>query len=388
MVFQLCAFLLLYFMNLDIKQIKFKAIVIFLVLLAINRNSKAQPPAPQSPWIRPDNEKSPPVWGIKNGIVIGLWPAAVEKCGPAAEGGPRGLLRIGYEYKGTICLINYIAVETVVNGEMEFSEVSPSRVDNNWGKLFWAAGDTSAGPGFSPYANTSGVITHPDKQNPQTQELSIYVFMEQFLDGAHPYLKLSIRSDQPGELCLQLFNRSNSAVMQRCALTATMGNYSRLRLLYLKDKVIDSRKLFAGYDDIEFVEKDPYPASQLLRNKAGDYVVCAESNESFNELASWPQQPAYLSNWGWRYRPFYKLTQYWRVANADFDTSLQVRVNGRAKYWGGDSPDRKKYITVPGGPAFENFEMRQNYKAGQKFYFGLTQKSAAEFIAGLKQRVN
>jgi hypothetical protein len=269
----------------------------------------------------------------------------------------------------------------VVKGEMEFSEVSPSQVDGKWGKFLWAA-DRPDNSSFTPYANTRGVITHPDPKNQAIEELTIFICMEKFLDGAHPYLKLSIRSYKPGELGLQIFNQPNSAAMQRCALTATMGNYSRLRLLYLKDKVIDSRKLFGGYDDIDFIEKEPYPAGQMLQNKRGDLVVCTESNEAFNELASWPQQPAYLQKWGWRYRPFYKLTQYWRVDSGSYDKSLQVRVNGRAKYWGAENPDKNAYTNVPGGPAFENFELRENYRSGQKFYFGLTRKSAKELIEG------
>jgi hypothetical protein len=342
----------------------------------------AQQPAFASDWIRPNDERSPPVWGIHNGIVVGLWPASVEK-GYAGDltGGPRGLLRIGYDYKGTMYLINYIAIEPLVGDDMEFSEVSPSVVDGKWGKLFWAADDTTGGS-FSPYASSRGTITHPDKLHPEVEELTLYVFMEKFLDGANPYLRLSIRSDRPGELGIEIFDHGRSAVMQRCALTATMGNYSRLRLLYLQNSVIDARKLFAGYHDIEFIEKDPYPASQMLRNKNGDFLAVAAPNETLAELASWPQQPAYLSRWGWRYRPFYTLTQYWRVESAGADSaSLQIRVNGRARYWSGESPNRNDYIEIPNGPAFENFELRENYHRGQKFYFGLSQKSAQELIS-------
>lgn len=332
-------------------------------------------------WIRPDNESAPPVWGIHNGIVVGLWPASIEKNGQNEEGGPRGLLRIGYEYKGSVYLINYIAVEPVVNGDMEFSEVSPSQVDGKWGKFFWA-GDSANTSGFKASAGTRGIITHPDALHPETEQLSIFVFMEKFIDGAHPYLKLTIRSDAPGELGIQIFNHEKSAVMERCALTATMGNYSRLRLLYLKDKIIDSRKLFTGYNDIEFAEKEPYQAEQMLNDKKGSLIIIAEPNETFNELASWPQEPAYLAGWHWRYRPFYKLTQYWRVDSGGYDKSLQVRVNGRAKYWSGGSDDKSKYMDIPGGPAFENFELRENYHSGQKFYFGLSLKSAKELIEG------
>jgi hypothetical protein len=344
------------------------------------RTSLAQQAGTGVNWIRPENIKSPPVWGIRGGIVVGLWPASLEGNIPSSEGGPRGLLRIGYELNGVVYLVNYIAVEPLVDGDMEFSEVRPSVVDGNLGKLFWAASDTSGG--FSPYANTQGIITHPDASHPEVEELSLYVLMEKFADGANPYLKLTIRSDKPGELGLQLFNHKNSAVMERCALTATMGNYSRLRLLYLKGKVIDSRQLFGGYDDIDFDEKEPYPVAEMLRDKSGDPVVIAESNESFNKLASWPQSPPYLAKWHWRYRPFYKLTQYWRVDAAGYDSSLVVRVNGRTKYWGGESADKSSYIAVPGGPAFENFELRENYHSGQKFYFGLSLKPAKELIDG------
>jgi hypothetical protein len=360
-----------------------KKIIYTTLLIILTGIVHAQGPATTSQWIRPDDVHSSPIWGIHNGIVVGLWPASIEKAGQNTEGGPRGLLRIGYEYMGTVYLINFIAIEPLVKDDMEFSEVSPSVVDGKWGKFFWAA-DTVSSDKFTPYANTRGTITHPDPQHPEVEELSMYVMMEKFLDGAHPYLKLSIRSDKPGELGMEIMKHDGSATMERCALTATMGNYSRLRLLYLKDKVVDSRKLFAGYDDIEFDEKDPYPASEMLRDKDGSYIAYAESNESFNELAAWPQTPVYLKHWAWRYRPFYKLTQYWRVDSAGYDPSLQVRVNGRAKYWGGESTDKSKYANVPGGPAFENFELRENYKPGQNFYFGLSLKPATELMSNSK----
>ncbi|HMG66558.1 MAG TPA: hypothetical protein VK588_02695 [Chitinophagaceae bacterium] len=356
------------------------SIVAFIILLFALVAGAQQSPVTTS-WIRPENEKSPPVWGIHNGIVVGLWPASLDALVPGSDGGPRGLLRIGYEYKGVVYLINYIAVEPVVDGDMEFSEVSPSQVDGKLGKFFWAS-DSVNTEGSMPYASTRGMVTHSDVLHPETEQLIICVLMEKFIDGAHPYLKLTISNDKPDELGIQIFNHEKSAVMERCALTATMGNYSRLRLLYLKDRIIDSRKLYRGYNDIDFAEKEQYPNSEMLRNKNGDPIVIAESNESFNDLARWPQKPAYQAKWHWRYRPFYKLTQYWRTDATGYDSSLQVRVNGRAKYWSGASPDKSNYIDIPGGPAFENFELRENYHSGQKFYFGLTRKTAKELIDG------
>src|SRR5699024_5591264 len=171
--------------------------------------------------------------------------------------------------------------------------------------------------------------------------------------------------------------------MQRCALTATMGNYSRVRLLYLKDRVVDSRELYQGYNDIHFVEEEGYPADQLLRNEHGDFIAMAASDESFSELSSWPQNPRYYDKQWWRYRPFYKVTQYWRKKSTEHDSSLHVRVNGRAKYYGGGSDDKTNYVDIPGGVSFENFEMREPYYPGQQFYFGITRKSPQEIMSDL-----
>ncbi|WP_415158587.1 hypothetical protein [Parafilimonas sp.] len=343
------------------------------------KKSEAQAVSENIKWIRPVNEKSPAVWGIHNGIVFGLWPFDIESAEEKKEGGPRGLIRVGYEYKGHIDKINFIAVEPVVNGKMEFSEISPSRVDGKWGKMMWA-GDIENPGRYYPAAISRGVITHPDLQHPDVEELAVYVFMEQFLNGAHPYLKISIRSDRPEELCFEIFNEENSAAMQRCALTATMGNYSRLRLLYLKDKIIRAGELYKGFDGIDFIEKEAYPANELLRDKNDDYIVPAETDESFASLASWPHQEAYYARWNWRYRPFFKLTQYWRKQKNQADASLQVRVNGRVKYWSGGSANKNDYIHIPGGVAFENFEMREKYYSGQKFYFGLSRKAPSEIV--------
>lgn len=163
--------------------------------------------------------------------------------------------------------------------------------------------------------------------------------------------------------------------MQRCALTATMGNYSRLRLLYLKDKVVNARDLYKGYSDIDFEEKEAYPINQLFKDKNNDFIVMAESDEIFPDLSSWPQDERYYEKWHWRYRPFFKVTQYWRKQSDVCDSSLQVRVNGRASYWSGGSQNKKDYVAIPGGPAFENFELREKYYKGQKFYFGITRRS-------------
>lgn len=362
---------------------KHQFLSVFLTVLVWQNCEGLKAQTPNVPWIRPANEKALPVWGIQNGIVFGLWPAAIEAGKETMGGGPRGLIRLGYEYKGKVYHINYLAIEPVVNGKMEFSEISPSQIDQKWGKLMWA-GDHNEPDDYYPAAKTTGRISHPDPKQPDIEELSVYVFMERFLNGAHPYLKLSVRSDRPEELCIEIFHEKNSAVMERCAVTATMGNYSRLRMLYLKNRTEDSRSLYKDFKGIDFIEKAEYPAEKLLRDSKGDFMAIVAPSETFNELSAWPQQQRYQDSWGWRYRPFFMLSQYWRKEQDRFDPSLRLRVNGRAKYWSGGSPDPQRYIEIPGGPAFENFELREKYYEGEKFYFGISRKSPGQLIAGNK----
>jgi hypothetical protein len=351
---------------------------ILLLLLTLSIAASAQTTTGKVNWIRPDAGSTTKTWGIKNGIVFSLWPNGVET-GDMGTGGPRGLLRTGYEYMGKVYLINFIAIEPIVDGKIEFSEISPSRVDGKWGKVLWA-GDSETADVYNPANISRGVISHPDPTHPETEQLSLYVFTEQYIHKANPYLKISIRSDRPEEICFEIFNKDNSAKMDRSALTATMGNYSRLRQLYLNNEVVDSRKLYSGYNGIDFIEKESYPANKFLKLKDGSLIAIATPNETFSQLSTWPTDSGYYEKRGWKYRAPVKLTQYWRKDATGFDPSLEVRVNGRAKYWAVASRDPKQYVDIPGGPAFENFELREKYYSGQKFYYGISRKSAKEII--------
>ena len=72
----------------------------------------------------------------------------------------------------------------------------------------------------------------------------------------------------------------------------------------------------------------------------------------------------------WHYAG-YKVTQYWAKATGTFRDDLQVAVNGRYTYWLSERP-------IPGGVAFENFELRERFYNGQKFTFGITRRTAQE----------
>jgi hypothetical protein len=70
------------------------------------------------------------------------------------------------------------------------------------------------------------------------------------------------------------------------------------------------------------------------------------------------------------------LTQYWRIEAHEIQPDLRVRVNGRRVYWASHDP-------VPGGIAYENFDVRQRYVAGQTFIFGMSPKTPSQFTPTL-----
>jgi hypothetical protein len=178
----------------------------------------------------------------------------------------------------------------------------------------------------------------------------------------------SIDSDRPQEVRLTPYAETDSAALQELTMTATMGNFERLRLLWLKTGVIDSRKLFADYEGTDFVEKENYPLRDMLRNAAGDAIVfCTPSEAS-------PRETPGNETAHWVY-PLPRFTQYWRVPAVDVQPDLRVRVNARRVYWQSKTP-------VFGGIAFENFEVRQRYVPGQSFIFGVSQLQPWQFYRG------
>jgi hypothetical protein len=322
--------------------------------------SSRQPANPSdSQWIRPLKPGDPLLWGRKDGVIFGL---------PSTGGlpGPRGLVRIGVISAKTEKpeLLNFIAIEPVVLGpgsrfsRMAFSELEPSRMDpGSRGKRLWvdpgAPGSTDAVRGdLSTLPNRDGSI----------ERLSVRIDVEPFTaNGAHVYLIASVDSDHPDELRLAVYQYSDSPALEELTVTATMGNYERLRLLWLKDRVVNSRELYRNYTADAFTEHENYPLDEMLRTADGDAIALGTSNEA---------DPAAVPVTGaehWRYR-LPKLTQYWRVPAHDIEPDLRVRVNGRRVYWASHDP-------LPNGAAFENFEVRQRYRAGQVFVFGVTDKA-------------
>lgn len=80
----------------------------------------------------------------------------------------------------------------------------------------------------------------------------------------------------------------------------------------------------------------------------------------------------------WHYGSF-KVTQYWKKPRGTARDDLHVVVNARYTYWQTRHP-------VPGGVAFENFELREHFYEGQVFVFGITRKTPAQLWAASDRR--
>jgi hypothetical protein len=316
-----------------------------------------------SEWIRPLKLGDPLIWGRKDGVVFGL---------PSLGGlpGPRGLIRVGVvsARSGKPDLLNFVAIEPVVLGagsrfsRMAFSELEPSRLDpRSRGKRLWVDPGTISGDSYR------GDLTKLPSNRTSIERLSVRIDVERFsANGAHVYLVASIDSDRPSELRLAVYQYKDSPALEELTVTATMGNYERLRWLWLKDRVVDSRRLYASYTDDAFAEQENYPLDEMLRTADGDAIALCTSNET----SPWAVPNSAKGHW--QYELQEKLTQYWRVPANGIEPDLRVRVNGRRVYWASHDP-------VPGGAAFENFEVRQRYEPGQVFIFGVSTKAPWEF---------
>jgi len=322
--------------------------------------------AQDSLWVRPGKQGDPLIWGRRDGIIFGLH-------SPGGIRGPRGLIRVGLFTPDApeAQLLNFIAVEPVIQGpgprfdRMAFSELEMSTLDpGQRGKRMWVPSDGDAAGG-----GASGKLETIQAGKVRIERLSVRIDIEKFTqNGAHVYVIASIDSDRPKELRLAVFAENDSPPIEELSLTATMGNFERLRLLWLKDKVVNSHDLFGDYTGDAFVEKESYPLPEMLRSGEGDAIVYCTSDEAD------PRNTPGNSTNHWVY-PLPKLTQYWRVPGHDVQPDLRVRVNARRVYWASTAP-------LLGGIAFENFEVRERYIAGQTFIFGISEQAPWELYHG------
>ena len=317
-------------------------------------------------WVRPQKAGDPLVWGRRDGVVFGL-------DSPGGMRGPRGLIRVGLftpDLQGPQ-LLNFIAVEPITKGvgprfsRLGFSELEMSELDpNQRGKRMWVHGNGELNQG-----DVRGELETIRSGKSTFERLSVRIDVERYTaNGAHVYVIASIDSDHPDQLRMTPMAESDTAPIEALTLTATMGNFERLRWLWLKDRVVTSHDLFADYKENAFVEAESYPLPDMLRTGDGDAIVFCTSDES-NPRYSEGNTTAH-----WVYN-LPKMTQYWLVPGYDVEPNLRVRVNARRVYWQSEIP-------LPGGIAFENFEVRERYVPGQTFIFGITHKEPWEVYKG------
>jgi hypothetical protein len=301
-------------------------------------------------WLRPDGTPTAePRWGHRHGIQVGLHPL----------GGPRGLLRIYAPYLGHPAdrLVNFIAVEPIVAGQTDrgYSELEHSLLDDADGKRMWSADLGSTGTPSTAALNT------PARGTTETidgvEHLRLFVMVERFENGADVHVRVTFRADRPHEIGLAAFRSERSAQLESCVLSATMGNFARLRRLRLADRVVTPAELRPEHSGDGFTEHARFPLSELGRTADGDAIVSASPDEER------PQNAHYAAGTAEHWKYFgARATQSWRAPSPT--PELEALVNGRRSYWASSSP-------IPGGTSYENFELVEPFRQGREFFFSV-----------------
>jgi hypothetical protein len=150
-----------------------------------------------------------------------------------------------------------------------------------------------------------------------------------------------------------------------------MGNLARLRTLYLANYTKSASEFWSDYSDNAFAPHAILSLKEMIRDKNGfAYFIAAPDEKN-------PQKVEYSTdtNAHWRYEGKVA-TQYWYCKKPD--PLLEGLVNGRVVYWASKSP-------IPGGIAFENFELKEPFKNGAEFVFGVTTDAPKKFVRDLQK---
>jgi hypothetical protein len=307
-------------------------------------------------WVQGEHGGLRPCWGIAGRLLFGIDPG-----GGKSDGEPRGLIRLYSPVlpDGKYDLINFIAIEPVVDGRRGFSEMEMSRLDRVPGKRMWTAAHAGVPGEFGRLE--PGKITRLANG---AQQLELTLRIEKFDNGAHLYLVVTQRSDQPDEIELTFHTEPGSKPPQYAVLSATMGNKARTRLLWLANGPTSAKQLFPDFSGDGFTETQTFGFRRLHQTADGDALVALTTDEA-NPAGT---RVAGMTFW---YYGGEKVTQYWRKSKGDYGKDLQAAVNARYFYW-------QSQLPIPGGPAFENFEVREPFHEGQRIRFGITRKTPVE----------
>jgi len=305
--------------------------------------------AAQPQWLFPREAEDPKIWGFRNGIVLATWPAWL---GPSG-GGPRGLLRVGYSRDGRTQLVNFIAIEPIdERGRRGFSELERSPRDGGRGLILAVAPTTGTAGAWRTLVTSSS--------------LAVAFRTDRFANGAMVKVLARFQADQPDEVEFAVSVTSESVALQYCIFTATMGNYIRARQLWLADRKVTAGELYPNYRGDGFAPDRFFDLDRLGRDGKGNIIVPLTSDEP-NPAATRPKARFW---WWYRGEP---VTQYWKKPKGTWRDDLRVKVNGRYCYWQSRDP-------IPGGVAFENFELNERYYSNQVFVFGIMRCSPQEVL--------
>ncbi len=312
-------------------------------------------------WLQPAQcANAQPLWGFCDGIRIGIAPLD----------GPRGLIRIYTPYLGhdSLEVMNFIAFEPVPQkGSRGFSELEWSKADNVQGKRLVSLNNIPDNEQKTPDFPACGVISEEHGR----QVLTVFFSCETFDNGADVYVRIRFTENRPYEFELTAYASQQSVPLDYFILTATMGNKARLRTLHLTGgKEKHAGDLWPEYQDIHFTPHDFTPSSEMLTDEHGGAWFIASPDETD------PSKAVYADGTfeGWKYKGK-KATQYWYVPQPK--AGMRGVVNGRYTYWASQSP-------IPGGVAYENFEINEPFYQGQRFIFGIYPGTANEFIQSVK----
>ena len=308
--------------------------------------STPRQPAVEGLWLRPVAGDGPREarWGHPDGLQLGLHPLP----------GPRGLLRVYTPYLGhpRDRLLNFVAVEPIPAGATErgYSELERSRLDDRNGLRFWSMDDPTDAAPRDELAPSRGAVTLVDG----VEHLLVHIGVERFANGADVRLTATFRADRPHEVALAGWARPGSVALDACILSATMGNWSRLRVLRLAGRDVTAGELWPNYRGVHFAEHASFPLEELERD--GDAaVVRVEPDELHPSRAT--HAAGTMEHWGYVGE---RGVQEWRAENPH--PQLRAQVNGRHTYWMSEA-------AIPGGVAFENVELVEPFRQGASFTF-------------------
>jgi len=306
-----------------------------------------------SPFIMPRSAEDPPLWGIDDGIVVGLHPAVVGFA-RQQKGGPRGLLRIGFVRDGQVFFINFLALSPVTHDRRRgMSELDLSPTDNRPGMLIdvyppeFHEQYARWGERPPPSVETAARVTGEEAGR---RTLELVLRYERFDNGAEPYLVVKLSEARPREVEFSFYTEPGSAPLRMCVLSSTFGNLTRQRDLYLADGIVNAGKLWPDYRGNNFARAVTFSLEKLAVNRRGDVVFAARPDEENPwEDGAYPHPLV--------------LTQYFRKPAAQVRDDLQGLVNGRFAFWRTTTP-------VPGGLSFENVALVEGFRQGAILVFG------------------